>query len=260
MPTLQHNDIFAGRYLLDECLASRHLAEVWKVKDLLAEGTLALKVFVPANKLDASTLAQLKADCTKISQLSHPHLLQYRHFDVHEGIPYLLMPYLPHGSLSRRVQENGPLEEQEVAQLLKQVASALHYLHTRQPLLLHHAIRPENILITPKNTYVLTDHGLNYRTRSSLHKAADQAGVTDAAYAPPELFSAHPTRNEAGDIFSLGVTLYEVCTGELPWMGKGGISLLQGAAIPYLPGTYARVLSNILRACLDANPEKRPGA
>jgi len=260
MPTQLQNELFAGHFLLEALIASRPVVAVWQARDLRTEAEVALKLYAPGIRLEAGIRTQLQAELERACMLRHPHLLTPRYFAVQEGVPYLAMPYLPGGSLGARLLAQEPLSEHEIALLLQQIGSALHYLHTQSPPLLHQSIKPENILIAPDGAYLLADYGLSRRTRNCLAKATAQPGTVAMAYAPPELFAAKPFYTSASDIFSLGVTLYELCSGEVPWLGNGGISLLQGAATPYLPGTYSPVLGNIIRACLEVAPEQRPSA
>ncbi len=261
MFALQENGIFAERYILMRLIGTRAISEVWAAEDQLAGGALvALKIFAPLRRLDRASLDLLQHDVETNLSLSHPHILTFKSFEVYNETPYLVMPYMDKGSLGSRIQEERTLTEQEIALLLKQIGSALHYLHTRQPAYLHQNTKPDNILVADDGTFRLADAGLSQRTRSALYRSVGVANAQQAAYAPPEQFTAQPTAKAASDIFSFGVTLYEMCTGQQPWLGGGGLTLVQGAAVPYIPDTYSRVLSNIVRACMEVAWEKRPSA
>lgn len=261
MFALQENEIFAERYLLGQLVGTRGVSEVWVAEDQMVVGAVvALKIYAPLNRVDQVSLDLLRNDIQNNQSLNHPHILRFNGFEVYQGTPYLVMPYMANGSLSSRLQEKGPFTEQELALLLKQMGSALRYLHNLDPAYLHQNIKPDNILIADDGGFILTDVGLTHRTRNALHRSIGLANALPTAYAPPEQFTSQPTANAASDIFSFGVTLYELCAGHLPWMGGGGVSLVQGAAVPYIPDTYPRVLSNIVRACMDVAWEKRPSA
>ncbi|WP_187269985.1 serine/threonine protein kinase [Pontibacter qinzhouensis] len=261
MPTLHKDNVFANRFQLAELISSRGISELWKAQDLEENGAVvALRVFAPQGVLDEFTLDLLNKDLTKMISMSHPNLLRPYLADEYQGLPYLVLPYLANGSLRKRLNEEGPLSEGQLAQLLQQVGAALFYLHAHELPTLHQNLNPDNILISDNGDYIVTDYGLSSRTRSAIRKVIGQGATVSAEYSPPELFSAKPKRNAASDIFSLGVILYEACTGEVPWMGNGGISLLQGAAIPVLPFKYSRELQLMVKACLDPDWEKRPSA
>jgi eukaryotic-like serine/threonine-protein kinase len=255
------NDIFATHYLLKELLASRRVEELWKAEDWSANGELVtVRLFAPQIRLDHHTLEMLTKENEAREVLSNRYLLLPHRFGVYEGIPYQVMPYMADGSLSNDLLTNGPLSERDVALLLSQVGNALEYLHTHQPPLLHRRISTDTILLAEDDSFLLSAPALSSQLRTVLHNATGTPLSADMAYAAPELFGAHPVQSEASDIFALGVTLYQVCTGELPWLGNGGLSLSQGAEVPYLPGPYSRILSNLVRACLHPEPEKRPSA
>ncbi|MBD1397732.1 protein kinase [Pontibacter sp. JH31] len=261
MSTLQANDIFAEHYLLKTRLSSGPIAEVWAAEDWTAkERIVALKIHGAASKLDDQTLEMLRQEVEEIQSLEHPQLLLPYQFDVFQGIPYQVMPYVEQGSLGKYLLEHGPFNEEKIALLLSQVGSALEYLHTHQPPILHRQVTPDNILLLDNGDYTLTAPGLSNQLSTALLKATANNYAAATAYAAPELFSAHPQQQQASDIFALGVTLYELCTGALPWLGNGGLSLQQGAEVPYLPAPYSRVLSNLVRACLQPDWEKRPSA
>lgn len=261
MSTPTKNGIFAEHYLLKERFNIGKISEVWRAEDWTADGALvAVKIFTPDIRLDNVSLEQLSREQEALASLDHPYLLQPYRFDIFEGIPYLVMPYLVQGSLSRKLLEGGPFPEEEIAFLLTQIAGALDYLHTRQPPVIHKQVSPDNILISDNESYLLSAPEMSSSIRNIMYKATGNQYSPATAYAAPELFRAHPVHSTASDIFSLGVVLYELCTGEVPWLGNGGISLLKGAEVPYLPGPYSRVLSNLVRACLHPDPEKRPTA
>ncbi|MHC2993458.1 hypothetical protein OB13_18455 [Pontibacter sp. HJ8] len=261
MSTPTKNGIFAEHYLLKERFSIGKISEVWRAEDWTSEGAIvAVKIFTPDIRLDNFSLEQLSKEQEALASLDHPYLLQPFRFDIFEGIPYLVMPYLAQGSLSRKLLEGGPLPEEEIAFLLTHIAGALDYLHTRQPPIIHKQVSPDNILISDNDSYLLSAPEMSSSIRNIMFKATGNQYSPATAYAAPELFRAHPVHSTASDIFSLGVVLYELCTGEVPWLGNGGVSLLKGAEVPYLPNPYSRILSNLVRACLHPDPEKRPTA
>ncbi|WP_242919848.1 serine/threonine-protein kinase [Pontibacter liquoris] len=260
MLALQQNDVFAERYLLRELVDSQGVSEVWVAEDLTAPGALeAIKIFAPQHKLDKLTLKLLRTDLENLRVPSHPHLLTFYRFEVYQDIPYVVMPYMPDGSLSRRLQQKAPFSEREIALLLKHIGSALSYLHAAEPLILHQNIKPDNILITPGGEYVLADFGISIPTRYALQRAIGQTNALPATYAPPEQMAFQPASNKAGDIFSLGVVIYQLCTGKIPWIGSG-VGVQQDTTLPSLPDIYPQALSNLIKACMDPNVEKRPTA
>lgn len=246
MAAFLQDNIFADRYTLVEFIGDDGLSQTWKAKDAMsAQALVIIRIYVP-EQTSGDTYANSAA--VSLASLRHKHLLNTTHADVYEGYPYLVMPYLPKGSLQLLLQQAHRFEEKEVARILRDISAALAYLHEQKPPVLHGEIRPENILIAEDNRYMLTDPRLSIGARN------------ESPYAAPELFVFRPVKSAASDIFSLGVLLYQLCTGALPWEGKGGVSLLEGGEIPHLPASYSRELNAIVRTCLSPHKTQRPSA
>jgi eukaryotic-like serine/threonine-protein kinase len=261
MPVLQQQNVFAGRYLLDQLLGEGGFSEVWKARDLMAnEAVLALKIYAPEQGLDEWGLRQFKNEFSLTHSFSHPHLLKVYHFDVAEGFPYLVMTYCPYGSLGQGIRQDGPYSERQLARVMCQIGSALEEIHGQDPPLIHQDIKPDNILLLQPDLFMLADFGISAPMRTTVSRTTATAQALTLAYAPPERFDYQPTASAASDIFSLGVSLYEMCTTSVPWEGAGGQCLLKGARVPALPAGYSRALSAILEGCMAADPGKRPTA
>lgn len=256
---LQEQTIISGRYRLLKKIGMGGFSQVWKAEDLMAENaTLSLKIYAPELGMDDIGLKQFRREYRVVLDLNYAGLLAARHFDVWEGRPYLVMPYIRGGSLAQRLAVQGRLSETEIAGVLHQVASSLAYLHRKK--VLHQDLKPDNILIGDDDTYLLTDFGISSRLRSTLRKSTVSPSFMTVAYAPPERFEALPEQLPAGDIFSLGVMAYEMATGDVPWMGNGGMALIKGAEIPRLTNLYSKDLSDLLSAMMALKPGDRPNA
>jgi uncharacterized protein (TIGR02145 family) len=256
---MKTGDIFSGRYRLLEKIGVGGYAQVWKAVDMMADdAVLAIKIFAADNGLDADGLKQFRREYALVLNLNHANLLTARHFDVWEGRPYLIMPYIEHGSLASRLLREGPMNEAELIDLIRQLSEALAYLHEND--ILHQDIKPDNVLIGPKGRYLLMDFGISSRLKSTLRKSTGSVGTMTVAYGPPERFDAQPKQLPAGDVFSLGVLAYEMATGDVPWMGNGGMSLKIGAEIPDLPEEYSESFKRLFRRMLSLGPDSRPSS
>ena len=261
MPVFKLNNIFAGRYRLDELLGEGDCKEVWKAKDQLADDTeVTLKIYSPEKGLEDYGVRQFRREFALSHRLFHPHLLKISQFDVWEGSPYLLMPCCSGGSLNRLLEEEGPLSERQVALVLCQIGSALDELHSQEPPILHQEVKPTAILISQPGYFLLTGPTPHSQERNrDLPSNAEPKPVT-GPYAPPESFDRSQRSDTSGDIFSLGLTLFEMCTQRLPWNGVGGKALLKGEDVPKLPEDYSAELNELLQACLSVDSSKRPTA
>jgi len=248
------------RYELKKLLGKGGFSVVWLAEDTLTETRVAIKIYAPDKGLDKDGLAQFKKEFKRTRNLRHPHLLVPDHFDVLEGTqsPFLIMPYCPGGSLATKISEESVFSEQELARLIKQIGNGLAELHAAK--IIHQDIKPDNILIGTAGKYQLTDFGISRQMRSTLKKATANQSYMTVAYAPPERYTANPVDTPAGDIFSLGVMLYELCSGSVPWDGTGGMVLNTGAEIPNLPDEYSNRLNTLVKSCMNKNYKERPSA
>ena len=259
MPVLKQNEVFAGRYILSQFIGEGGFSEVWKAKDQMAdEAVVAIKIYAPGKGLDDYGVRQFRREFSLTHHLSHPHLLKVYHFDIFDGFPYLIMPFCSEGSLTIKLRENGVLTEKQVAQVMVQIGSALEELHRQE--IIHQDIKPDNILVSQPEYYLLADFGISSQIRHTMRKATSTLESLTVAYAPPERFDRNPSADASSDIFSLGVTLYEMCTNTVPWDGAGGQSLLKGALVPGLPAGFSTELSKILEACMALDRTQRPTA
>lgn len=248
---------FANRYRLLEKIGQGGFSEVWKAADTMAEDAVAaIKIYAPERGMDTDGLKQFRREYANVLDLNHTNLLTARHFDVWEDRPYLVMPYLKNGSLLNRISRGQLFSEQEVAAVLLDMGSALMYLHSNG--IVHQDLKPDNVLISNNGSYMLTDFGISFRLRSTLRKHTGGQQAMTVAYAPPERFDASPRSIPQSDVFSLGVLTYELITGELPWMGMGGLALKQAADLPDPGPKYSNELRKMLRAMMQIQPEKRP--
>ena len=166
--------------------------------------------------------------------------------------PYLVLPYCKNGSIMKYI---GRFTEIQAWHLLRDVASGLAFLHAMQPNIIHQDIKPDNIMIgNDGETFMITDFGVSTHVRSTLRKsigAFSSAGTI--AYMAPERFSKNNTPIPANDIYSLGATVYEMLTGDVPFGDQGGLFQKSGAEIPELSGYYSDDLKKVLNMCLPGH-------
>lgn len=259
MGNFAQNDVFGGRYKLTRKLGIGGFSEVWQAEDEMTEGTIvAVKIYAPEKGLDEYGLKQFRREYSLTQPLNHPNLLKASYFDIAEGSPFLVMPFCSKGSVGNKLMEHQVLSEGEIAQILAQVGDGLAYLHSKD--IVHQDIKPDNILIDNDNNYLLTDFGISSRMRSTLRKATTMSGALTVAYAPPERFDQNPQNTTAGDVFSMGVMLYELCEGDVPWMGSGGVSLLSGSKPPMISDKYSPELGKLIQSCMSLRMQNRPSA
>jgi formylglycine-generating enzyme required for sulfatase activity/serine/threonine protein kinase len=257
MSTLKANQPFSNRYHLIRRIGLGGYSEVWLASDTLAGNMqVALKIFAPDKGLDEQGIALFSKEYSLVFNLHHANLLLPKHFDVADGSPFLVLPYCEAGSVFSKI---GMMSEPDLARFLQQSASALAYLHSQEPPIIHQDIKPDNFLIDNQGNYLLSDFGISSKIRRTLTRSMGApASAGTMAYMPPEKFSADKQVIKAGDIFSLGVTLYELLTGDLPFGDNGGLTLKAGADVPNLPAGFSPELNELLKRCMAKETWERP--
>lgn len=254
-------ELFDGKYKQEELLGTGAFSEVWKVTYVQTGVTLALKIYKPGTSMDNDGVKMLTHEYALMVNLSHRNLLKPQFFDVCDGRPYLILPYCEKGNINKMI---GKLSEEEAWKLLRDAASALEYLHTRKPPIIHQDIKPANILVADDGTYMLTDFGVSTSLKATLSRLSiDEQSLMSAgtlAYMDPMKFSRKNLPIMANDIWSLGATVFEMLTGELPFGNSGGLLQKKGADVPDIPEDFSEHLNDVLRSCMDEDPAKRPWA
>ena len=253
---MQAGELFANRYRLIKEVGRGSFGEVWQVRDEQLDLEVALKVYIA---LDERGLEEFKGEYKNTYALNHPNLLHATYFGVDEKRPYLVMPYCPASAVGLL----GEVDEGTAWRFLRDVAGGLAYLHGQD--ILHRDIKPDNILRNEAGDFVITDFGISLRMRSTLRRNSTrqmQQGEMSGTigYMGPELFGKKAEAVKATDVWALGASLYELLSGELPFMGQGGVMQLHGAEIPEIPERYGKELQEVLEACLSRECWDRPTA
>ncbi len=254
-------DIFDGRYEQEKLLGRGAFSEVWKVRDMQTDVTLALKIYNPTTDIDEDGNEMLTHEFALMVNANHKNLLRPLFFASCENRPYLILPYCERGNIGKMV---GKMEEDEAWKLIRDTASALSYLHNMKPPVLHQDIKPANILLNNNDDYMLTDFGVSTQVKQSLSRVSNQDKALLSAgtisYMAPERFSRNNLPVMANDIYSLGSTAYEMISGTLPFGNDGGLLQKKGADIPEVPGDFSPLLKKTLELCLQEDTWNRPTA
>ena len=263
MRKIEEGDILAGRYQLRNKLGSGGFSEVWRALDKKTGGKdIALKIYSPGIPLDEAGIDLFKKEYNISSQLIHSHIVVPNHFDVHEGAPFMVMPYMPNGTSVKYVRN---WNEFEIKRFLNQTASALHYIHTLRNPVIHRDIKPENVLVNADGDFMLADFGISGEFAQTLRKskAMESANACTLAFCPPEKYSKDLRQRAdrpSNDIWSLGASIFELITGETPFGENGGLVQASGAEIPMIDKKVPKYIKGLITWMLDADPNERPTA
>ncbi|MDP9439663.1 MAG: protein kinase, partial [Actinomycetota bacterium] len=203
-----------NRYRLQQPLGSGGMAEVFLAHDDILDRDVALKIMSGRYAGDDEFVERFRREAQSAAALSHPNIVSiFDRGEADDGTYYIAMEYLPGGTLKDRILKRGALPPRTAAAVALQIAEALCAAHERD--VIHRDIKPHNILITGSGDVKVTDFGIARAASSSTMTRTGHILGT-AHYISPEQAMGEPV-GPASDLYSLGVVLYEMLTGEMPF-------------------------------------------
>jgi len=198
------------------------MGEVYLAHDGVLERNVALKVLRSQYAGDEEFAERFRREARSAASLSHPNIVQvYDRGETEDGTSYIAMEYVPGGTLKEQIGRRAPFRDREAAAVGAQIADALEAAHERG--VIHRDIKPQNVLVTALGNLKVTDFGIA-RAASSVTSSASGAIFGTAGYISPEQALGEPV-GPASDLYSLGVILYEMLTGELPFTADNSIAV-----------------------------------
>ena len=216
------NKLLAGRYELIEKIGEGGMAVVYKGKDRLLNRYVAIKILRPEYTKDEQFIESFRRESQAAAGLSHPNIVGVYDVGKEGNIHFIVMELIDGKTLSEVIKEKGRLEYKEAINITLQVASALSLAHKNQ--IIHRDIKPHNILITSTGVAKLADFGI-----AKAVSAATIAGGSNKIMGSVHYFSPEQARgayvDERSDIYSLGIVLFEMLTGKVPFDGDNPVSI-----------------------------------
>ncbi len=238
-----------GQYVVQEAIGEGAMGVVYKAYHPQLERTGAVKVLHGIG-LDVDSTARFRREAQAIAHMRHPNVLNVFDFGEFEGTPYMIVEYVPGGSLASRLNR-GALDTRSALAYLQGIGEALDYAHKHG--IVHRDVKPANVLMGPDDNPILADFGLAKLMESSSIKSLTGVTTGTPAYMAPEQVSGRQV-GPAADRYSLAVMAYEMLTGSLPFEEGGVLEVLyaQVHRDPSAPSTVnpslgPRVDSVILR-------------
>jgi Protein kinase domain len=236
-----------GRYTIERPLGSGGMAEVFLAHDGVLDRDVALKVLRSQYAGDEEFYERFRREATSAAGLSHPNIVQvYDRGETADGTCYIAMEYVSGGTLKERLDERGPMEPQRALAVVGQVAEALWAAHERG--VIHRDIKPQNILVTDMGHLKVTDFGIA-RAASAATISATNAVFGTAGYLSPEQALGEPATPRS-DLYSLGIVLYELLTGVVPYRADNPVAVCMKHVTE--PLTPPRRLDPTLPEAVDA--------
>ncbi len=219
----QHIGKRLGGYQIVEQIGQGGMATVYKAYQPSMDRYVAIKILPSHFTEDKSFLGRFTQEARTLARLEHPHILPVHDYGEQEGITYLVMRYVPVGTLKELIDREGPMELKEVARIVDQVGRALDCAHSQG--VVHRDIKPSNVLIDQRGNTFLTDFGIAKLVAETAQFTASGAIIGTPAYMSPEQGMGKPTDYRC-DIYSLGVVLYELVTGRVPFEAETPLAVL----------------------------------
>ena len=254
---LNTGTIIAGRYEILSQVGSGGMADVYKAKDHKLNRYVAVKVLKPEFREDRTFIRKFKSEAQAAAGLTHPNIVNV--FDVgdDEGVYYIVMELIEGITLKEYISKKGKLSVKEATSIAIQVSMGLEAAHSHK--IVHRDVKPQNIIISTDGKVKVTDFGI---ARAASSNTISSNVMGSVHYSSPEQVRGGYS-DEKSDIYSLGITIYEMVTGRVPFDGDTTVSIaikhLQEEMVP--PSTYApdlpHSLEQIIYKCTQKSVDRR---
>lgn len=248
-----------GRYQVIERIGGGGMALVYRAHDILLNRNVAIKVLRNQFVHDEEFIRRFRREAQSAASLSHPNVVSIYDVGQEDEIHYIVMEYVEGKNLNEIIKERAPLQVDEAVRIATQICDALDHAHQNQ--IIHRDIKPHNILIGRNGRVKVTDFGI---ARAVTSTTITQTGsvVGSVHYFSPEHAKGVAT-GEKSDLYSLGIVIYQMLTGSLPFLGESPISV----ALKHLQEEFEeprklnpmipQSVENIILKSMRKNPEER---
>ncbi|MBN1234056.1 MAG: protein kinase [Candidatus Coatesbacteria bacterium] len=250
---------FGGKYQIIRELGRGGMAIVYEAFDIMLDRKVAVKILPKQFAFDEEFVKRFEKEAKIAAQLDHPNIVKIFDIGRQSEIHYFVMNYLPGDTLKRRIHEKGFLDLSEIKSTSLQMCKALQYAHNKG--IIHRDLKPSNIMYDHHGNIVLMDFGIAYAAfGTKITSTGTQMGTPH--YMSPEQASGEKVDHRA-DLYSLGIILYEMATGQVPFQADSSLAVLH-KQIYEKPQNPAEIkpdnpswLTRIILTCLEKDKELR---
>lgn len=251
--------VLSGRYKLEAKLGSGGMSTVYLAKDTTLDRPVAVKVMHREMSEQADQLERFRQEARAVAKLSHPNVVAVIDAGEDRGHPYIVFEYVEGETLKARIARLGALDPQEALAYAIEIARALAVAHSRN--MVHRDIKPQNVMIDAEGRAKLTDFGISRQLEQDGMTATGRVlGTTD--YVAPEQAMGHSV-DPRSDVYSLGVVLYEMLIGQVPFHADSQVGVAMKHVNEELPDVQARrpevsaAAALVLERATAKDPERR---
>src|SRR5574341_710155 len=247
-----------GQYHIIDQLGKGGMATVYLAEQSSIGRQVAIKIMPPHFLHDATFLERFRREVQVIAKLQHPSILPIYDYGQHSGMPYIVMAFMSGGTLEDRIRR-GPMERNLTSKILSQVAEALDHAHRNG--VIHRDFKPSNVLLDRDDNAYLADFGIAKISEATVQLTGN-AMVGTPAYMAPEMGSVEEV-TALVDVYALGVSLYQMLSGSLPYKGETPIKVLLSHTKDPIPeirevrGDLPGGVSEVIKKAMAKKPEER---
>jgi serine/threonine-protein kinase len=244
----------SGRYRLDAQIGAGGMSTVYRAFDATLERRVAIKLMHREIASDSDQLERFRREARAVAQLSHPHIVGVIDAGEEDGRPYIVFEYVEGETLKDRIRRMGRLPVDEAVAYAIEIARALGCAHSHN--IVHRDVKPQNVLIDEEGSAKVTDFGIA-RSMEEEGLTADGRVLGTTDYVSPEQALGHDVNGQS-DIYSLGVVLFEMLTGDVPFHGENQVSVAMKHVREDIPDIQVRrpEVSATLASVLDRMTDK----
>ena len=256
---LELGTMLSGRYEVLKRVGSGGMADVYMAKDHKLNRNVAVKVLKSEYVEDEKFLKKFETEAQAVARLSHPNIVNIYDVGMEDGINYIVMELAEGITLKEYIRKKGYLSPKEMVEISTQIASAISHAHKNH--IIHRDIKPQNILVSDTGIIKVTDFGIAKATSSNTVTSTATA-MGSVHYISPEQAKGRFC-DEKSDIYSLGITMYEMVTGHVPFDHENGVTIalmhLQNEITPpsQIRDGIPDSLEKIILKCTMKKPEER---
>jgi serine/threonine-protein kinase len=241
--------LLSGRYRLDAQVGAGGMSTVYRAFDTVLERQVAIKLMHREIAQDSDQLERFRREARAVAQLNHPHIVGVIDASEDDGMPYIVLEYVEGETLKDRIRRHGRLPIPDAVAYAIEVARALGAAHERQ--IVHRDVKPQNVLLDEEGTAKVTDFGIA-RSLADQGLTADGRVLGTTDYVSPEQALGHAVTGQS-DLYSLGVVLFEMLTGDVPFHGENQVAVAMKHVREELPDVQVRrpETSSALAAVVD---------
>ncbi len=245
----------SGRYRLEARVGAGGMSTVYRALDTTLQRQVAIKLMNREVASDSDQLERFRREARAVAQLSHPHIVGVIDAGEDEGRPYIVFEYVEGETLKERIRRMGRLPVAEAVAYGIEIARALGAAHARH--IVHRDVKPQNVLIDEEGSAKVTDFGIA-RTLDEEGLTADGRVLGTTDYVSPEQALGQPVTGQS-DLYSVGICLYEMLTGEVPFKGDNQVAVAMKHVREALPDVQTKrpEVSSALAAVVDTATAKR---